>query len=184
MSGQVGVGLVWRSPSNSGPDRGSLYHSNTKMPEYGGEIRQICPGFVKSRHWTQFHCSYATWPIYLISIRFGNPWPRFWSYSGHDNSKLNSIPVQRSKIQFRREIIANNCSMNLTFWPTCKIIRKEKSQESILLIIFINVTQGELVNFERNFHQVVYKVASLLSGRQFWKEFTYPDLNKRIATWK
>ena len=128
--------------------------------------------------------SRATWPIYLSSIRLGNPWPRFWSYSGHDNSKLNSIPVQRSKIQFRREIIANNCSMNLTFWPTCKIIRKEKSQESILLIIFINVTQGELVNFERNFHQVVYKVASLLSGRQFWKEFTYPDLNKRIATWK
>ena len=59
---------------------------------------------------------------------------------------------------------------------------KEKTQKSILLIIFINVTQGELVNFERNYHQVVYKVASLLSGRQFWKEFTYPDLNKRIAT--
>ena len=59
----------------------------------------------------------------------------------------------------------------------------KKTQKSILLIIFINVTQGELVNFERNFHQVVYKVASLwLSGRQFWKEFTYPDLNKRIAT--
>ena len=70
--------------------------------------------------------SRATWPIWLISILFGNSWPRFWSYSGHDNSKLNSIPVQRSKIQFRREIIANNCSMNLTFWPSCKIIRNKR----------------------------------------------------------